>query len=248
MTLISSRQNPAVKTVCALHDAKERKAQQRFIAEGLRTISTFAQHAFVPEALYVTPEMQKDTEQAGIKNFQLVTDDVMKKMSASSTPSGILAVFKIPQPAAGLTSGLVLAQISDPGNMGTLIRTCAAMGFKTVVVVEGTDLWSPKVIQASAGTIALVQIFQWTWKELIEKKGSITLCALVVAGGKQPEELDLSNSLLVVGSEAHGLPPAWTAQCEQKMTIAMPGNTESLNAAVAGSIALYLSKNCSLLS
>ncbi len=242
MTLISSRQNPAIKAVCALHNAKGRLEQQCFIAQGLRTVATFLHHAFVPEALYVTPEMQQAAQQEGINNFQLVTSDVMQKMSTTETPSGILAVFKIPKtpPSSTIRSGLVLAQISDPGNMGTLIRTCAAMGFKTVVIVEGCDPWSPKVIQASAGTIALVNIFSWNWQELVANKGNTKLCALVVSSGKKPEELDLHNSLLVVGNEAQGLPQEWAEQCEQKMTIPMPGNTESLNAAVAGSIALYL--------
>lgn len=117
------------------------------------------------------------------------------------------------------------------------------MGYKNVIIVQGCDPWSPKVIQASAGTIALVSIIQCSWEELIAKKGSTKLCALVVKDGYKPEDLDLKKSLLVVGNEAQGLPEAWIGQCEQKMTIPMPGNTESLNAAVAGSIALYLCCN-----
>ena len=65
------------------------------------------------------------------------------------------------------TSGLVLAQISDPGNMGTLIRSGAAMGCSTVVIVEGTDPWGPKAVQASGGAIGKVHIIQTDWHELV---------------------------------------------------------------------------------
>jgi RNA methyltransferase, TrmH family len=126
--------------------------------------------------------------------------------------------------------------------MGTLIRSCAAMNYKTVVCIKGTDPWSPKVVQASAGTIGMVNIFQVTWDELIQNKQNLNLCALVVSGGNKPQDIDLSNTLLVVGSEAHGIPDEWLGQCEQKLTLPMPGKTESLNAAVAGSIALYLAQ------
>lgn len=88
----------------------------------------------------------------------------------------------------------------------------------------------------------MVNIFQWDWAELLEKKGDIPLCALVVSDGRPPHKLHNVESLLVIGNEAHGLPQEWIDACEQKITLPMPGNVESLNAAVAGSIALYLSK------
>src|SRR5579885_2522756 len=124
--------------------------------------------------------------------------------------------------------------------MGTLIRTCAAMGKKSVVIIDGTDVWSPKVIQATAGTLAYVTIFQWSWNELLKHKKDIPLCALVVHDGKSPTKKIMESTLLVIGSEAHGIPDTWIKECEYKVTLSMPGNTESLNAAVAGSIAMYI--------
>ena len=124
--------------------------------------------------------------------------------------------------------------------MGTLIRTCAAFDKHSVVVVEGCDPYSPKVIQSSAGTIAQVTIFQWSWQELLEHKGSIELICLVPEGGSIPYKINVPECLIVIGSEAHGIPEEWIASCQYKTTIPMPGGTESLNAAVAGAIALML--------
>lgn len=186
-----------------------------------------------------------DTVDANI--ITIVSDSVMNKMSSSVTPSGILGVFSIPknQPLNQLNNGIVLAQISDPGNMGTLIRTAAAMNVKTVIIVEGTDPWSPKVVQATAGCLAFVNMFCIDWPTLVQsaKQHNIKLVAMVVSGGKKPDELSFENSLLVIGNEAHGMPEAWIHDCDAAMTLPMPGKTESLNAAIAGSIAMYLAYN-----
>ena len=165
----------------------------------------------------------------------------MKKMSTVATPSGFLGLFEIPAPPAPqqLTAGLVLAQISDPGNMGTLIRTAIACGVTSIVIVEGVDPWSAKVIQSSAGTISWIHVFEFDWQTLIDHKKDLQLCALVVSEGIMPTELNPTKSLLVVGNEAHGIPSQWQQHCDQLVTLPMPGKTESLNAAIAGSIALY---------
>jgi TrmH family RNA methyltransferase len=243
MKKITSRQNPEIKSIAQLHHKKYRIAQGQFIAEGLRVIKTLIESGHEPIVLYVQEHMLDHATELVPENvITIVTDEVIKKISTATTPSGLLGIFYLPpQPSLGkLSPGLVLTNIADPGNMGTLIRSCAAMDGKTVVCIKGTDPWSPKVVQASAGTIGMLNIFQLSWNELIEHKENIQLCALVVSGGNKPEDINLDNTLLVVGSEAHGIPQEWINQCEQKLTIPMPGNTESLNAAVAGSIALYL--------
>ena len=246
MKTITAAQNPLIKQVKCLQSAKGRAALNVFTAEGLHTISTMlaANSNLILASLFCTDQTLALAQSlASDKQIVLVTTDIMQKISSNSTPAELLAVFEIPKVSPenkALTTGLVLAQVSDPGNMGTLIRTSAAMGYKTVVIIEGADVWSPKVVQASAGTIGLVNIFELSWEQLQAAKQDLNLCALVVKDGENPQELDLKNALLVVGSEAHGLPTAWVNDCQQKMTLPMPGGTESLNVAVAGSIALYL--------
>lgn len=240
---ITSIQNPEIKDVAKLADAKDRKSQQRFIAEGLRTIATFIENNKIPMQLYATPRMQEQVQQLTLE-FTLVSEPVMAKMSQASTPSGVLGVFAIPkQPdPLKLGEGIVLAQLTDPGNIGTLIRTCAALGRYSVVAIETADLWSPKVIQASAGTIAKMQVFHWSWEDLLRHKRTMNLVGLVVSNGELLKK-KLPNSLLVIGSEAHGIPAHWVEQCDQAVTLPMPGEVESLNAGVAGSIAMYLAWN-----
>lgn len=242
--LISSPTNPIVKHVVKLHAAKHRAELQEFIAEGFRTISTIIKAGHQPITLFTVDEFLYDAQQlVEDEHIIAVTPLVMEKMSTAQSPSGLLATFKIPPHSSlnTLSSGLVLAQVTDPGNMGTLIRTAAAMNKKTVVCIETVDPWNPKVVQATAGAIGNVSIVNVTWQELINHKKNIPLYALVPSEGKNPNDVNLRDALIVVGSESHGIPQEWIDQCDEKITLPMPGNFESLNAAVAGSIALYLS-------
>jgi len=248
MKIINSRQNPHVKTLVALRRATSRRTQGKFIAEGIRVVSALVSSGWQPLALYATEKMLQKAKTVSCPEIispeiiTQVSQDVMAKISQATSPSGLVGVFKLPKKpkTEKLSSGIVLAEVADPGNMGTLIRTCAAMGHNCVVVVGGTDPWSHKVVQATAGAIANVNIFSWSWEKLLQNKKDKQLVALVVQDGQSPEKIDLKNTLLVVGSEAHGIPSQWTEQCDKKMTLPMPGKVESLNAAVAGSIGLYL--------
>jgi TrmH family RNA methyltransferase len=246
MRTITSSSNEEIKEIAKLSSTKERSLQGRFIAEGIRICTTLLQAGFKLEQIYITNEEYADQMQPIVqeRKITLVTEHVMEKMSQASTPSGILGVFSIPQKPAlsKLSAGLVLAKIADPGNLGTLLRSAAAMNKRSVVLVSTVDPYSPKVVQASAGCIAYLDIFRLDWETLLKAKTKqkLKLIALVVQGGKKPEMIDFNDSLLVVGSEAHGIPEAWLDTCDALMTLPMPGNTESLNAAVAGSIALYV--------
>ena len=243
MLTITSRSNSLIKDIANLHDAKHRAEEQLFIAEGLRTCSTLLSTGITCTHILYTHAASEHIQTLSHEAAAiLVSDDVMKKISTMSSPSGILGVFNIPQQQDKpiTTPGLVLLDISDPGNMGTLIRTAAAVNAQTVVVIEGCDPWSPKVVQASAGTIGMVAIKKWSWDKLIENKNEHQLYALVVKDGTSIQEISLDKGLLVIGNEARGIPDDLLADCERKVTLSMPGGTESLNAAVAGSIALYM--------
>lgn len=242
---ITSVQNLVIKQIVQLHSAKGRKQHQQFIAQGVRICSTLAQNLTLLH-VYTTMSMlahaRTITSHASIT---LVTDAVMNKISTTDTPSGIVGIFAIPSPVPLrqiTTPGLVLVGLQDPGNVGTLIRSAAAFACNTVIVVESTDVFSPKVVQASAGTIGMAKIINCTWQQLVAhtRTNKISLSALVVNGGNTPQEIENKNTLLVVGNEAHGLTKEQQAACDQLITLPMPGKTESLNAAVAGSLTLYL--------
>lgn len=235
--------NPLIKHVVKLHSSKYRAQLQEFIAEGFRTISTIIKAGHPPITLFTVDEFLYDAQQLiDDEHIIVVTPSIMEKISTAQSPSGLLAIFRIPEQTSfdTLSSGVVLAQVTDPGNMGTLIRTAAAMNKKTVVCVETVDPWNPKVVQATAGAIGNVSIFRINWQDLMLNKKNIPLYALVPSEGKHPNNLNLHDALIVVGNESHGIPQEWIDQCDEKTTLPMPGNFESLNAAVAGSIALYL--------
>lgn len=243
---ITSTSNEEIKEVAKLASTKERSTRGLFIAEGTRVCTTLLQAGMELEQMYVIDQEHGSQFRPSIseKKITLVSTHVMEKMSQAVTPSGVLGVFHIPSKPAitKMKSGLVLAKIADPGNLGTLLRTAAAMNKHTVVLVSTVDPYCPKVVQASAGYIAHLDIFRLDWDTLLKAKAKqqLTLVALVVSDGKHPDTIEFKDSLLVVGSEAHGIPEPWLDTCDVHMTLQMPGNIESLNAAIAGSIALYV--------
>jgi TrmH family RNA methyltransferase len=247
---ISSTSNSIVKTIVSLHANKGRQQEGLFIAQGTRTSTTLLQSTIIkPHSLFAT-EKDAHTADELSKQYEipwyLVSNIVMEKISTVQSPSGLLLVAHIPEQKkyADNTQGVVLADITDPGNAGTLIRTAAACNIKHVIAVQGVDVWNPKVIQASAGSIGFVHIHELTWNELLQTATKESLCALVADQTKTDiKNSSLKNKLLVIGNEAHGIKPEWLSDCGQQVTVPMKGNTESLNAATAGSIALYVATN-----
>ena len=250
MKTICSVQNESIKRIATLQTSKGRNLHNQYIAEGLRTLERFAAANKIPLELYVTEPLYTDAKILFKTNDPIIVPEhVMNKISPSMTPPGILGVFEVDETSSSSlsfssdTTGLVLANITDPGNMGTLIRSAAACGYKTVIIVEGVDPFSPKVIQASAGTIAHINLIECSWNELIKLKNRPPLCAMVLNQSKTINDLPTKSVLLVIGNEAHGLPENWITACDYTVTLPMDGSTESFNAAVAGSIALFLLKN-----
>lgn len=247
--MISSLQHPQIKLLKSLHAKKGRNLHKQFLAEGIRVCSTLITNGAHLVTLYVIKEFMAQAQALCTPELiTLVTPQVIEQISFSTTASGVIGLFNIPpqQHPDVATNGIVLSEISDPGNMGTLIRTAAAMNIKTAFIVGGTDIWAPKVVQASAGTIACLTIVTILWHEIlrIAQDNNLILSALVVKDGLDPQTIDHSrNRFVIVGNEAHGIRPEWVADCQEKITLNMPGNTESLNAAVAGSIALYVIYN-----
>jgi TrmH family RNA methyltransferase len=177
MKYIYSATHSLIKNTVRLHKSSYRKEVKLFLAEGFRVIETLLQtmklyQLFITEDYIERIIMWSSLDPIILDKIIIAPPTLIKKMSKNVTPAGIVAVFVLPdqpQPSQ-LGPGLVLAEISDPGNMGTLIRTAAACRITSVVVVGGVDPWSPKVIQASAGTVALVKIFQVSWEALISYK------------------------------------------------------------------------------
>ncbi len=243
ITIIQSLINPKIKHLVALQKKAYRQEHGQFLAQGATVYKTLLEAGLKLHSVFVTAQAY-DEHHEMIKPDTMyeITDVVLKKISTETTPSGLVAVFEIPktQDVDVTANSLVLHNIQDPGNMGTLIRTAAAMNIKTIFTMQGVDAYHPKVVQATAGTIGFVTIVPTNWPIFYKTYKHILMCALVVDGGLSPEQINLKNCMLVIGNEGAGLPPDIIRDCHEKLTIPMPGKTESLNAAVAGSIAMYL--------
>lgn len=250
---ITSVDNIIIKQLVLLQSAKRRREFGSFLAEGVRCIRTLLDSGTSVEHIFITEQSASLVEQLtplDQSQVTIVSERVMRKISQASTPSGMLARFRMPgkKEFVPKIKSLVLSQLQDPGNMGTLIRTAVALDITSIVILSGsTDPWSYKTVQASAGTVGYADIYEMDWKEFLECKnalaGSLTL-GLVVSNGLSPRAIQLldqhTSIFLLVGSEAHGLSQEQIRSCDTLVTLPMPSNkTESLNAAIAGSIALY---------
>ncbi|HEX7099783.1 MAG TPA: RNA methyltransferase [Acidimicrobiia bacterium] len=237
MEPIRSPRNPAVVAAGRLHRVRERHATGLTLVEGPHVLEEAIAAGAEIQRTFVLPDDPRHHEWP---NAVVVDHDVMRKLAATETPRGPVAVVVIPdwiEPPADRDL-LVLMGVSDPGNVGTIIRSAAAFGLGVVIGPETADPWSPKVVRSGAGAHfrlgGLSRI-----ADVAELKGH-RLAATVVEGGVDPATLGPGPWAFLIGSEAHGLDPIVVAACEVRVTIPMKGDTESLNAAVAASILAYI--------
>jgi TrmH family RNA methyltransferase len=241
--------NPRLDRVRELRTKKGRREQGRFTIEGSTLLKEALRSGVAIEELYGTPaelessQSAREAESNGTAVFR-VEERTMRRLSDLETAPGLLAVAPVElHPVAELFAqpGLVLALagISDPGNAGTLLRAAEAFGVSAVVFGSGTvESHSPKVVRGAMGSLFRLKIALATQEETAAAASGWEITGLASAGEPIETCSWASRSLLVVGQERHGL-GAWAALCSRIAAIPMKGDAESLNAAVAGGIALY---------
>lgn len=232
---ISSPGNERIKGVRRLHRAKERRSTGRTLLEGPYLLQAALEAGIIPELVFVAegeplPEIATEVIP--------VTDAVLGAIAPTDSPRGPIAVVEIPKPEPlRAEPTLVLWEVATPGNVGTLIRSAAAFGWN-VARHRGADPWSPKVLRAAAGTHFAVSISEVDGLAELEQAG-LTPVATVPDGGAEPRSIKSSEPVaLLVGNEANGLPAEVIESVDLTLTIPTVGSA-SLNAAVAGSIAMY---------
>ncbi len=244
MVKITSTSNPLVQKIKSLKDKEARVLYNEFILEGENIVKDipdtklvdyiFVDQSKIDDYRYITQKYQEDI-------VYEVPSKVMDVISDTKTPSGILAVAKKPEVKTTLgESVVVLDGVSDPGNMGTIIRTCVACGVKDIYAINTVDAFSPKVVRSTMGGIFQVNVIPTTYNELLSKLQGYNLLTLDMNGEDIFKENKITKPFaLVVGSEAHGVSKVLKEKCTQILSLPMVGRIESLNAAVSLSVALY---------
>jgi TrmH family RNA methyltransferase len=254
--MIESLHSPHIARVKALISSrgnKERAAHGEFIAEGLqcaREAFTATQGPSV-KTVYLTESGKNRIDQAGldlsIAEVVLVSEPVMAAMSSTMTPQGIIAICAVADNdfaklmATGKSRFIYLHEIQDPGNAGTILRTADAMGVDAVIVSPGSvDMYSPKVVRATAGSLWHVPLFTGiTLNQLSEQLPTVKKIALSAQGTKSLLELtDLPDCVAIFGNEARGIDALIDTDVMQ-VSIPMTGNAESLNLAAAAAIVIF---------
>lgn len=198
------------------------------------------------ESLFALETDETAAALAGAAGIQLTTvsEAVMRRLAGTEHPRGPVAVIGIPGPQSLRAADvLVLCDVGDPGNTGTLIRTAAAFGFGVATAGTTSDPWSPKVLRAAAGAHFHTDLSDLGVDPVpvLEEAGLETVAA-IPRGGDDPAAVLAGTKpvALLIGSEAHGLTPAVIASSHRRVSIPMTGGEESLNAAIAGGILAFV--------
>lgn len=238
--MIESTRNPRIVAAAKLHKAKVRRDRGLMLLEGPHLLTAALDGGAEVETVFATQRDQL-IERAEATGAEIVdvTDKVIGRLADTDKPRGPIAIVVQPEAArVATTDTVVLVGIRDPGNAGTLIRSAAAFGFQVVATAETVDLWSPKVLRAAAGAHFQTPIVTAVDSEELFRM-DLTVVALLARSDDRPDPDPAAGPIaLLVGNEAQGLPKRLVAKAATTLTIPTV-NVESLNAAVAGSIAMF---------
>jgi len=248
-TVITSSQNPKIKLVRALMGrAKERREAGAFVVEGVRLVEEAeTRHWSFRFGLYdgsLNARGSSLVEQLLSRGIDVeeVSESLMKSLSDTESPQGILSVLELSQAPIPDSPDFVLIpdRIRDPGNLGTLLRSAAGAGVQAAFLPpETTDAFAPKVVRSGMGAHFRLPVQSMKWEKIRRQIEGLPVY-LADMDGQSCWETDLRGPLaLIVGSEAEGASEEARELATQKISIPMPGDIESLNAAVAGSVLMF---------
>lgn len=229
-----------IKLINSLEQKKYRQKHKLFIAEGVKVIQELLFSNFELQHLYTT-EPVFDLEHD--KYHARISEDELKKISCLSTPNNCLALFKIPDAPALQQKGLIVAldTIRDPGNFGTIIRLCDWFGVTQVVCSnESVDLYNPKTVQATMGSMARVQVSYLDLPEFLQTTKKTVYGTFMNGENVYRESLE-SDAILVMGNEANGISSEVERCVTKRLAIPRFGKvqkTESLNVGTATAVFL----------
>jgi RNA methyltransferase, TrmH family len=253
--MLTSLQNPLVKQIRKLHRSAERRQQGLFLLEGSHLIEEACAVGLPLQILCYTaawqaqyPELCARLSQT-VDRRELVSPEVLKSIATTINPDGVIAIAPRPDQTTLQFHhlGLVLETIQDPGNLGTMIRTAAAVGVDGLLLSQNcVDRDNPKVLRASAGQ--WLRLPMATSADLVGdltalKAQGLQIIATLPQATKTYWDIDFRlPSLILMGNEGAGLSPAVAALADQAVTIPLAPGVESLNVAIAAALILYEAK------
>ncbi len=254
--MITATSNKRIKWLVTLSEkAKERKKEGVFLVEGIKMFEEatedYIKEVYVSESFLSKYSNENELmEKLQKVSYEIVSDEVFKKISDTKTPQGILCVMK--QYKYTLEDLLkkenpmfvLLEDIQDPGNLGTILRTAEGAGVDGIIMTKETvDIYNPKTIRATMGSVYRIPfIYVDSLKEVIEilQKNNISVYAAHLLGRTYYDSFDFKKgSAFLIGNEGNGLKKETADLANSYLKIPMEGKVESLNAAIATSLLMY---------
>jgi TrmH family RNA methyltransferase len=255
---ITGFSNPIVKQLRLLRDKKHRRAQGRFLAEGLRLLTDAREAGRLPEMLVMAQgrephpllvALEDAVEQAGGEIVE-TSAAILARITGKDNPQAVAGVFaefdcsleRIDRSRAPIW--LVAQALRDPGNLGTLLRTGDAVGAGGLILIDDcADPFSVEAVRASMGAIFTQQVAQARWDAFLPwlRAGAGQLVAASLGADALPYRAApyAAPCFVLVGNESRGLPADYEAACDIRVTLPMRGRADSLNAAIAGAVLAY---------
>jgi len=255
MDKITSIQNPRIKQISQLSKNRDRKEKGVFAMEGARELGLAVDAGYIPESVFVCPEIYAKSEYPDLLrkiNVNLITEitpEIFSKLAYREGSDGIIAIMK-PHNHDLSTLNLkanpfiiVLESVEKPGNLGAVLRTAdAAMADAVIICDPNTDLYNPNVIRSSVGCIFTVNVGIATSEDALEwlKARDITTYAAELNASEWYHNCDLTKpSAIIMGTEADGLTKFWLENADKRIKIPMRGMIDSLNVSVSTAILTF---------
>jgi len=249
MKTITSKENPAFKAARKLvGSARERRKAGKTLLDGIHLVAAFCQADGLPEAIMVAASAQGNAEirdfleRVQPANLVVLADELFREISTVDTPTGIAALIPIPLPQEAEEGCCVLLEdIQDPGNLGSILRSAAASGIRRIYLSTGcADAWSPKALRAGMGAHFHLSIHESSDLVKTAQYFPGQIVAMVLNTEKKLFDLDLSGpTAFIIGNEGAGISTQLLKCTDSIVTIPMPGAAESLNAAAAAAICFF---------
>ena len=242
-------------------DLKRRKAREKhslFVAEGVRAVEELLRSSLTIRGVLIAPQLLEAPRGAALAaqvntcgvEVEQVEPVAFGSAAETDSPQGVIAIAVIPDRSLSALAEnwkgvlLVLDAVQDPGNVGTIVRTAAALGAAATVALPGTvDLWNAKVVRSGMGAHFRHPVFSSTWSELdtFRARAGLALFAADAGGEAVSAVLPVSAARigLIVGNEGAGLSPDARARADRTIALPLARDSESLNVAVAAGILLY---------